>query len=237
MAEIYGGFGFDPEEEELEEEKEKILASESDIGRMWRLSSNFPKEYKDWDDKGLGEKFLRDNPDQDIFDIYEPTLKESLINPMWEFVQQQKAILPSWMLLHDAQLTPDAPSEERPEESLFDKLTDRSALLKNILPQSIRGVVDLAESQTTPPEPGGGPAGRILRGAISIFDDEFEETLAKEGIGAREAKLSYAAKLYEDSRKHMEEIEKNDPQYSAYLRWNADNTMLGLLILMLQLMF
>ena len=31
MAEIYGGFGFDPEEEELEEEKEKILASESDI--------------------------------------------------------------------------------------------------------------------------------------------------------------------------------------------------------------
>ena len=67
-------YGYDPEEDELDEEIEeqkKIIGTHSDIGKLLKLDPESPEEWKDWGDELLGKKYLRENPDQEIFEVYE----------------------------------------------------------------------------------------------------------------------------------------------------------------------
>ena len=90
-------YGYDPEEDELDEEIEeqkKIIGTHSDIGKLLKLDPESPEEWKDWGDELLGKKYLRENPDQEIFEVYDPGFIEQFSRGVSDFKRQMEEGIP-----------------------------------------------------------------------------------------------------------------------------------------------
>ena len=190
------------------EEREDTNVSVEDVGGWIKDTNPFDASIQDRSEYSLGEQWLKDNPNQKNFDIYEPTLWEATKNPWKQYFQALSISIPTKLRMNWI--------EEKSGRGVLAR--GREALLTPFPAGDINPASQIANAFIKPVMDAVLPDVYEKKGAPTyqdIFNDEENVEISDED------KINLI-KYYETRKAEQEKANLEDPRYMAYMRSKAD---------------